>query len=393
VLRKDFAQEVDNLQILKESLTHHDRIMLHLATIEHGPKHYILLPYANYGDLEQFLHCGIGPDRKPKYDFDQRFKEVGNSDCTHQLLRQCWSLANALVWLHTGITIEKTLRNVFCVHMDLKPANILIKSDPDSVVGKWMISDFGISVLTEETKRQDSEYVSIGDYYSQLTVNTRPKRREGTYQAPEVKLSENVYEQLSNLTPDQKGIGRRSDIWSYGCIFSEVLAFALGRDKLVIEFQAARKRKGMDYFFVEKADHGHLLVPDNIPKQFEVYSPILTWLDGLCDKATTHQRWVDCYVETIKKILIVDTAIRPDATDLLKLVNHVKEHVATPRRSTPVDCPLLQANEEAAVATSAVSISQRGSSSLTSTTSSSGSDLNMESNPKRGSTGSRSAGK
>jgi serine/threonine protein kinase len=377
VFRRDFAKEVENLQILKESLTHHDRIMLHLATIEHGPNHYILLPYAKYGDLEQFLHCGIGPDRKPIYDFDQRFKELRHSDCTHHLLSQCCSLADALVWLHNGIKIEKTSTTVFCVHMDLKPANILIKFDSGSVVGKWMISDFGISVLTKETRQQDSDYVSIGDYCAQLTVNTRPKRREGTYQAPEVKLSENVYGQSSHLTPDQKGIGRRSDIWSYGCIFSEVLAFALGRDKLVIEFQAARKREGMDYFFVEKCGQGYLLAPENIPKQYIIYPRILEWLDGLCDKARSPQRWVDCYVETIKKILIVDTTIRPDAIELLELVNHVNQHFVTSRSSTHVDCHLLQAKDEAPVALSASLISQRASSSLTSTSSGSGSTGNQ----------------
>lgn len=314
--------------------------MLHLTTIEHGPNRYILLPYAQYSDLELFLHYGVGPDRKEKYDFDEYFPKVRNGNVTHHLLRQCWSLANALEWLHNGITIEKTSSTVFCAHMDLKPANILIQPDPDSAVGKWMISDFGISVLKEKAKPQDSEFVSIGDYISQLTMNTRPKRHEGTYQAPEVKLTETAWNQSSRLTPDQKGIGRKSDIWSYGCIFSEVLAFALGRDKYVNEFQSRRKgREGNDYFYVEKPDQGYLRAPDNMPKQYQVHPSVLTWLDGLCGP----QSWVDCYVETIKNILIVDTAERPDATELTKLVNHIKEHVD----NAQVNCSVLRAKDEA----------------------------------------------
>ena len=312
--------------------------MLHLTTIEHGPNRYILLPYAQRGDLELFLRCGVGPDRKENYNFDEYFPKVRTDDVTRDLLRQCWSLANALEWLHNGIPIEKTSSTVFCAHMDLKPANILIQPDLSSAVGKWMISDFGISVLREKAKPQDSEFVSIGDYISQLTMNTRPKRQEGTYQAPEVKLAETSWNQPSDLTPDQKGIGRKSDIWSYGCIFSEVLAFAQGRDKSVKEFQSMRKgRERNDYFYIQKADQGYLRAPGDMPKQYQVRPSVFTWLDGLCG----HQSWVDCYVETIKRILIVDTAERPDAAELMKLVNHVKEHVDGAR----VNCSVLRAKD------------------------------------------------
>jgi serine/threonine protein kinase len=304
--------------------------MLHLTTIEHGPNRYILLPYARYGDLELFLHCGMGPGGKRKYDFNEYFPEVRNGNVTHHLLRQCWSLASALEWLHNGITIEKTSNTVFCVHMDLKPANILIQPDIDSKVGKWMISDFGISVLKEKAKPQGPEIGTVGDYATQLTMNTEPKRPEGTYQAPEV---ETAWNQSFHLTPSQKGIGRKSDIWSYGCIFSEVLAFALGRDEYVNEFHSRRReREENNYFYIEKADQGFLRAPDNMPKQYQVHPSVLTWLDGLC----RDQSWVGCCVETIKNILIVDTRERPDATKLTKLVNHVKEH-AVGAQSPPLD--------------------------------------------------------
>lgn len=323
-----FNEEVANLQILTESLTVHNRIMLHLATIKHGLKHYILLPYAEYGDLELFLHCGRGPTGEIKYDFKKRFNNVHSSDMTLPLLRQCWYLTDALKWLHGGITVEKSSSTVLCTHMDLKPANILIQYDPESMIGTWMISDFGISVLKEEAPQQGAGIVSIYDYYSQLTMNSQPKRQEGTYQAPEVKLTEDASKQKSNLTPDQKGIGRRSDIWSYGCIFSEVLAFALGGDKLVCEYQTARKgQDGKDYFYIEKEDRGHLSAPGTGPKQYQVHPKVLQWLDSLCGRPLNSQGWVDCYVETIKHILIVDTQKRPDATKLQVLVEHVKAHV------------------------------------------------------------------
>jgi serine/threonine protein kinase len=321
--------------------------MLHFTTIEHGPNRYILMPYAPYGDLEVFLHCGIepGPERRKQYDFDKRFNKVKNNDITLALLAQCWSLADALHWLHNGIKIENSSSTVFCAHMDLKPANILIKQDEDekSVVGMWVISDFGISVLEDQKDKEEVEYGSIGDYIKLLTMNTRPKRIEGTYQAPEVKLSEDIFGLPSHLTPDQRGVGRKSDIWSFGCILSEVLAFSLGkdpRDSLVREFQAARREApGNDYFYSEKDS---FLNVASAPKEYHVRLSVLLWLDKLCKRAAAPQRWVDCFVGTIKSILVVDTEYRPDSGELLKLVGHVKHHVSRSLGSEAVSCSILE---------------------------------------------------
>ncbi|KAF8848231.1 kinase-like protein [Acephala macrosclerotiorum] len=355
IVAKDFDKEKENLQILKESLTSHVRIMLHLCTIEHGPNRYILLPYAAYGDLEVFLHCGYtaGPEPEKKYEFDNIFKGFEqNVNITFPLLAECWSLANALEWLHKEIKIDKTYDTVFCAHMDLKPANILIVPSDESVVGKWMISDFGISVFKKDTQQHDSEYGSIGDYISQVTMNTRPKRQEGTYQAPEVKLAENIFQQSSHLTPDQRGIGRKSDIWSFGCILSEVLAFSQGRDKLVIEFSKSRGQNARDnYFYDEKftAPRQYLTTTQNPmsqPKEYVVRPAVISWLDELCTRTASPQQWIDCCVGTIKEILIPDPVKRPDATEVLELLRHVREHVNQSRLSCKIACPILGPKDE-----------------------------------------------
>jgi serine/threonine protein kinase len=217
--------------------------------------------------------------------------------------------------------------------MDLKPANILIQHDKTSKVGRWMISDFGISVFKEETKPQAAPIGSIGDYYSQLTINTRPKRHEGTYQAPDVM---------------REGIGRKSDIWSYGCILTEVLAFALGSAGLVTGFQSARESgERNDYFYSEVGiSQAYLTVPATTRPRYIVRPSVLKWLEDICKNSANPQRWVDCYVETAKKIILIDVDKRPDSTVVLTLVEHVLKHVQDSRLGSPVDCHVLKLNNE-----------------------------------------------
>lgn len=287
-----------------------------------------------------------------KYDFNKVFKEARLSDnITIPLLSECWSLSNALEWLHSQIKIETNSESVFCAHMDLKPANILIQYSDKSVVGKWVLSDFGISVFKEDTQDQHSEYGSIGDYISKATMNTRPTRQEGTYQAPEVKLAEAVYHQSSKLTAGQRGIGRKSDIWSFGCILAEVLAFSQGRDKFVKDFSAARGKNAKDnYFYSKKALPASKYLttgdkPTDQPKEYEVRPSVLSWLDELCRRTASPSQWVDCWAGTIKEILVPDPIKRPSAFKLLQLLKHVKEHVKYSLDSDMIACPILVPKE------------------------------------------------
>ncbi|KAJ9637662.1 hypothetical protein H2199_007152 [Coniosporium tulheliwenetii] len=331
---KDFSKEVDNLQILKESITSHSRIMLHQATIKHGLNHYILFPYAEFGDLEVFFHCGYTSDGFQRYLWPQEFKEfaeISDANITKRvllLLSECFALADAIAWLHNGITVENTSTRMFCAHMDLKPANVLIKKWKDGRcgVGRWMISDFGISAFKEDTEKQDSRFVSIRDWYSEVTLNTRPKRYEGTYQAPEVQDPETFPGASSSSPANRKGIGRKSDIWSYGCILSEVLAFALGKDELVTQFQRARKGPMPDDYFYSKKGSQYITTAAR-PKQYEIRPSVSQWLDGLSGEFTNPGKWIACYVGTIKKILNVDAVCRPDANLTKELVGHVKDHI------------------------------------------------------------------
>lgn len=256
-------KEKENIEILKESFTQHGNILLHLGTIERGKTEienglhqYILLPYADLGDLEEFLNGGVVTE-KLRYDFKTRFSKMSMVDVPVPLLTQCVGIADALNWLHGNITLSSGDRNMSCVHMNLKPSNILIMKDKRSVVGKWKISDFGISVWRNRSAPNEPKVISVGYYVRRgETINTRPKRHEGTYQAPEVKMFEPTKDQPSPLTENQKGIGRKSDIWYFSCIAAEVLAFALGGPQLVQTFGHLRcgNNRDNDFFYEEFRD-------------------------------------------------------------------------------------------------------------------------------------------
>jgi serine/threonine protein kinase len=321
------------LQVLKESISgRHKLVLLHLATIHHGPERYLLLPYAELGDLYQFLHCGMGVERKRKYNFAEQFRGIEDSDLAEPLVRQASGIASAIDWLHSGITVGETLGKIYCAHMDLKPDNILIRASETSIVGEWVLSDFGISVV--KTKGVDADVGSIQDWLTQATMNTRPRRIGGTYQAPEVELSQEL-----NLTDTQHGIGKKSDIWSYGCILSEVLAFALNKATSVSEFQRERKGvRGDDKFYEENNDR--INVPGT--KTFRLRSSVRMWLERQRDVSKSPPTWVSCWVRAIYDILVVDARTRPNSAELMRLLTKLVKHVKNSSAGRMIPCEFCQ---------------------------------------------------
>jgi serine/threonine protein kinase len=336
--RDDFDKEVRNLHVLKGSLTIHKNIMLHLATITHGQKNYILLPYAELGDLELLLHCGVDFDGQQTYKFEEKFKAFANNNSTFNLpfalFRQLCLLADALRWLHTGIRTDRDAVKIYFAHMDLKPSNILVEHDCESPVGRWMLSDFGISAYKEE---QTSLKVNPGNHFSKMTMNTKPRRHEGTYQAPEVRSLG------TTSTVDEREVGRKSDIWSFGCMLCEVLVFALGKVRLVKEFERVRREKrDDDYFYEGKTPVGGAYLSAGPPaEEYQVRDSITKWLECLPKKYDNHLRWIDCCVGTIQKLLDVSAKARPNADRLVEMAEHLQSHSSAPATGHNRDCAIL----------------------------------------------------
>jgi serine/threonine protein kinase len=122
-----------------------------------------------------------------------------------------YSLASALDCIHnfnfSSSEVNLTKKGF---HHDLKPANILVKG------GTFMIADFGLSRLKP------------GDEDS----TTRARKVHPTYLAPECSQSK--------LDITDPRIGRSAEVWSFGCILSEVATYIVEGADGVNEFKAYR---------------------------------------------------------------------------------------------------------------------------------------------------------
>lgn len=124
--------------------------------------------------------------------------ELGRFDMA-ALLHECYNLADALDFLHTGIQ-DSHGEQISCCHMDIAPQNILVfdfnNYKNNHPVGLWRITDFSTSTLTTEKG---------------ASLLPPPKLTAGAHTAPE------IHHKVENLSE------KCCDIWSFGCILFEVL--------------------------------------------------------------------------------------------------------------------------------------------------------------------------
>lgn len=275
----EFKHEVKNLRTLRGSLVRHVRIVTFLATVEVGNDFYILYPLAMM-DLERFLEGGLNN---------------GTGFTTSEILHEASNLASALAFLHEKLEIDPY---PVCCHMDLKPANILVYPNSQSpAVGKWTITDFGISMMTESQAGHMVRTTLDGTAY---TIQRSPLvRGEMPYHPPEV-----LYGQF----------GRRSDVWSLGCILVRIMAFALSGAAGLRELDLKR-RKDADGSADYPDDHFHRASPGT---SSHVLNPhIKSWLDNLPHAGySLHPDILYGCRDLLLRTLKIDKASRPCAREV-----------------------------------------------------------------------------
>ena len=315
---QDGGLEFKNTNFLKEGLAKHSTISVHLAAIVQEPHFYIFLDYAELGNLESFLNEGDTPkypgsnelDERLSYNFAENFPEY----CTLALFDQMKNLIGALKVLHGELQIEGS-PGMYCRHMDLKPDNILIF--PGGRVGTWKLSDFGISAFKSRVK-------AIKDL---ATPSGTPMNRQGAHFAPE------LHPYYGGPIPDTK-----SDCWSFGCIFAEVLAFAFGGKGAVQEFRGYRCEDRNDWFYKvldrRKVDNSAEAL-SWAPKQFVLKPKVLSWIQGV-EKVPDIDGWkVKEYVELIRKMLMPNFDKRYSSAEIYNFLDQMQRPRHEPKPPSP----------------------------------------------------------
>lgn len=186
---QDFERETRILRLLGS--TQNPNIVNILGSYVLKNVYNILLPRAST-DLEELL----------------RGKYLDIPTDESEFFERLCGLAYALDSMHCFRNVEQGLDMLGC-HLDLKPNNILIFGRT------WKLADFGLSRLVPVDQGSRTSFKDcIGDYL-----------------APEC---------MDNDFSQQK-IGRKSDIWSLGCIICDVLTFSAWGPKGVAEFRTRRR--------------------------------------------------------------------------------------------------------------------------------------------------------
>ncbi|EJT82319.1 serine/threonine protein kinase [Gaeumannomyces tritici R3-111a-1] len=365
---KELAKrELENLKLLKRIASNplgQHRITLHHTIVQHTegretedlPTPLIIFPFADLGNLLQFLDSssalgdvnGLFRSRT----FDERFPHFPPLPtpphdtarfrrASELLLPQCIALAKALRFLHSNI--EESGQVYLVAHMDIKPDNILISSRQGHHVGWWKLADFGISAIHSRSLVHALDATGNGfeGYDWNRTIGTLARRGLGTHQAPEIERS-----WMSRRLPKEQWVhvGRKGDIWSFGVILAEVLAFAEGGKNGVKNFELMRKSTNLigDQGFSN--DDFWDPMPPGSPR---LRPAVGQWLEQVKGRCPASAPWVECIEDT----LVVDPHARPSAEQLAQYVNRVlftpppanPSHQSPAQPAVPVSPPSEQA--------------------------------------------------
>ncbi|KAH7163592.1 kinase-like domain-containing protein [Dactylonectria estremocensis] len=219
-LSKNFDTETKNLKRFVDK--NHDHLIRLLVTFQHGRDYHLVFPWAD-GNLMQYW-------KKRHPGGSCLLRDVNTAQW---LAKQLKGLASGVQLIHkctvdgdNGKTLAVEKDQIYGRHGDLKPENILWFKDDDK--GILQIADFGLA-----------------DFHRRGSYKVRASRagRSSTYRAPEC---------------DADLVSPSSDMWSFGCILLEFVAwYLLGWDEIdyfeekrTLEENQAYGEYAEDKFFV-----------------------------------------------------------------------------------------------------------------------------------------------
>ncbi|KAI9892303.1 MAG: hypothetical protein M1814_001502 [Vezdaea aestivalis] len=192
---------------------HESELLFLIGSIEHRNISKILAAYV----LNDTWSLLFWPAEMDLHAFLQETTRAAGFEDDRSIIKAIQGLASGLSHLHyfklDSVQGIKNTISMIGVHHDLKPRNILVKG-PD-----FMLADFGLSRLKPASDDSKSWW------------------RNATYEygAPDCRHP---------LTWEQRKIGRSSDIWSLGCIISELMIYICQGASAVLRFRENRVTDG-----------------------------------------------------------------------------------------------------------------------------------------------------
>ncbi|MCJ1264738.1 hypothetical protein MMC22_004613 [Lobaria immixta] len=258
-----FRQEKRVLELL--SLVNHPNIVRLLASYVYDDIFNMIFPLAD-GNLEEVLS-------------QSRFMhDAGKLAVLHQI----YGITSAINALHNfqmigeqGLDLSKS-----GYHHDLKPQNILVKD------GIFLLADFGLARLKNEGVDSITNH-KYGTY---------------TYGGPET---------TQPIASGHSQVGRALDIWSWGCIITEIITFTLLGSSKVINFRSARKTViGMRE---DSSFHDTMKVKPQVLKWQQM---LYEQASSICDNL--HKNLVVDILETVKLMIVADPSRRLSSLQVLQ---------------------------------------------------------------------------
>lgn len=254
---QDFKKEVGILRLLR--LSKHANIVPILGSYVQNNVYNLIFPLA-HTDLENVL--------TGKWSNHNLMR-------SEDFIDELRALTSALNALHFYRFKEMELDLVGC-HHDLKPSNILVFN------GHFVLADFGLSRLAPIHDGSLIKFKDcIGDFFSP--------------------------ESLQDLSTQP--IGRKSDIWSLGCVVIEVATFIVFGHSGVQDFRRKRETK-------VSPNYQNSRFHDNTRLKHEV----TTWIKELSQKA---EESTEDLIKLTSGMFNVVSQKRPDIEEVLRNLNFI----------------------------------------------------------------------
>ncbi|KAF3065703.1 Serine/threonine-protein kinase ULK1 [Trichoderma lentiforme] len=266
---KFYEKERHTLETMKELNNKH--LIKAIATYTKGNDKYFLFPWANGGNLQDMLKSSRG---------------ILDKDLVAWVLDQIVGLSEAIKALH-----DKNIR-----HGDIKPSNILC-SGPDTGnlnESTLIIADVGLAKQHEMYTR-----------YRNKTTTTR--HGSITYEPPEVSPKRQL-----------KTLSRKYDIWSLGCVFLELIIWAV-YDVHGTKLFHSHLGQNSNSRFWEEAGSGDTE---------QIHSAIGIWINKLRGDLKGSSALSDVIELIEEKLLIISDKGRADSKAMVKSLETIRGKVS-----------------------------------------------------------------